>query len=244
MSDTTTERKPRYQDLADQLRAQILAKAIAPDAFPTESALCARFGVSRFTVREALRQLQGEGLIQRRRGSGTAIKPGRGRNRTARPLSNVSEILQYARDTQVQFERLSPAPLPRALAEQIGEETPGKWARYRGVRAGADGAPIAVTDAYIHPDLAHHAAEVNPFEPTIFRQLERLAGVRVASVTQDIEAVPASAAMAQALDVPRRSPCLRILRCYVDADERIVEISDSYHPSDRFAYRMHTEVES
>jgi DNA-binding FadR family transcriptional regulator len=57
-------RKPRYMQLADELRAEI-AKGAFPDGFPTESILCHRFGVSRFTVREALRTLSGEGLIQR-----------------------------------------------------------------------------------------------------------------------------------------------------------------------------------
>ena len=51
-------RQPRYLQLADQLRGDIAA-GVFPDGFPTENALCTRFGVSRFTVREALRALQG-----------------------------------------------------------------------------------------------------------------------------------------------------------------------------------------
>ena len=62
-------------------------------------------------------------------------------------------------------------------------------------------------------------------------------------MTQDIQAVPASAAAASALGVARRSACLRIVRCYLDASARILEISVSVHPGDRFAYAMHIEVE-
>ena len=52
-------RRPRYLELADELRAQILGGDLASgDGFPTESVLCARYGVSRFTIREALRTLQ------------------------------------------------------------------------------------------------------------------------------------------------------------------------------------------
>jgi GntR family transcriptional regulator len=89
---------PRYKELADELRREILRGDYAPDRFPTENALCKRYGVSRFTVREALRALQAEGLIARKRGSGTVIQPAVARGGALhQPLSNVGEILQYAR---------------------------------------------------------------------------------------------------------------------------------------------------
>ena len=83
---------------------------------------------------------------------------------------------------------------------------------------------------------------MNPAEDALFRQLERFGQLRIAQVTQDIQAVPADTHVAQALIIPRRAPCLRILRCYFDADERLFEISVSHHPGDRFAYAMHIEV--
>ena len=237
-------RKPRYLELADDLRAQIL-RGDPSDQFPTESMLCARYGVSRFTVREALRTLQQEGLIQRRRGSGTVIQAAAARGGALhQPLSNVAEILQYARDSRFDFDRVGVAALPRAIVEQVGIVVVGPWTHFRGLRTrdGADG-PIAMTDAYIHPDLADAAARIDTSDPTIFRQLERLAKVKVARVTQDIQAVPATAAIAEALGVKRRSPCLRIMRCYIDQGDRTIEISASHHPGDRFAYAMHIEVE-
>ena len=242
----TAVKKPRYQELADDLRASILRGDLPEaDQFPTENVLCARYGVSRFTVREALRTLTAEGLIQRRRGSGTIIQPAAARGGALhQPLSNVAEILQYARDTRFVFEPLGRTKLPRRLAEQIGIAAGGRWHHFRGLRtAQGQAEPIALTDAYIHADLAAAAGKVQPDEETIFRQLERLAGVKVARVTQDIQAVPASAAVAKALGVPKRSACLRILRCYLDGGGRIIEISASHHPGDRFAYAMHIEVD-
>ena len=217
-----------------------------PDGFPTENALCTRFGVSRFTVREALRTLSAEGLIERKRGSGTVIQPPAARGGALhQPLSNVGEILQYARDSRFAFERLPESGLPRGIAEQLGMVAGGRWFRFRGLREPADGGdPIALTDAYLHRDFADIVDRIEPNEgETIFRQVEQLAGVRVARVTQDIQACPASADIATMLGVQRRSPCLRILRCYIDAKGRVFEISASHHPGDRFAYAMHIEVE-
>ena len=239
-------RKPRYLELADDLRAQIVGGGFPdPDQFPTESALCTRYGVSRFTVREALRTLQTEGLIQRRRGSGTVVQRAAARGGALhQPLSNVGEILQYAKDTHFVFARDGSGPLPRALAEEIGAETPGRWARFRGIRTSTAGdRPIATTGVYIHPELTAAAAAIDLTGATIFRQLEALGRLRIARVTQDIQAVPASAAIAAALGITRRGPCLRILRCYFDTAGRAVEISVNHHPGARFAYSMHIEVE-
>lgn len=240
-------RQPRYLEVATDLRAQILSgTGTGDDQFPTESMLCTRYGVSRFTVREALRTLQNEGLIQRRRGSGTVIQPAAARGGALhQPLSNVGEILQYANDTRFAFARDGSAALPQKLREEIGVEVGGRWARFRGIRTStSNDRPIAVTDAYIHPDLSAAAAAIDPAGATIFRQLEALSGMKIARVTQDIQAVPASAATASALGVARRSPCLRILRCYLDRGGRVMELSASHHPGDRFAYNMHIEVES
>lgn len=58
-----------------------LKKAIAENAgnanykFPTESALCEQFGISRVSVRKALKILENEGLIIRKQGSGTTVSP-------------------------------------------------------------------------------------------------------------------------------------------------------------------------
>ncbi|MFN3945131.1 MAG: GntR family transcriptional regulator [Allosphingosinicella sp.] len=245
-SAVKTPKKPRYIALADQLRDEILKGNYAqPDVFPTESELCEEHGVSRFTVREALRKLQTEGLIARRRGSGTVIQPAAARaGALHQPLSNVAEILQYARDTRFTFSHCGKARIPRKHAEQIGIDAHGTWHHLRGIRTRiGDEQPIALTDAYIHSDLAAAAERIDVAKSTIFQQLEELAGVTVARVTQDIQAVPASADVAEQLGVPRRSPCLRIMRCYLDQRGRIFEISVSHHPGDRFAYAMHIEVD-
>jgi DNA-binding GntR family transcriptional regulator len=87
------------------------------------------------------------------------------------------------------------------------------------------------------------ARKVDITQSTLFQQVEDLSGISVARVTQDIQAVAASAEVAEKLRIPRRSACLRIMRCYLDTRGRIFEISVSHHPGDRFAYAMHIEVD-
>lgn len=239
-------RKPRYLQLASELREAILSGDFANGKpFPTETALCTQFDVSRFTVREALRKLEVEGLIERRRGSGTTVQPAAARGGALhQPLSNVGELLQYARGSEVTYEPQDSGALPHEIAEQIASKPKGDWLRFRGVRfAGGEALPLAVTDAYFHEDLQDAVDQLDLSAGTLFSQIELLAGVKVSKVTQDIQALPADAQIAASLKIDEGAPMLRILRCYFNAKGRVFEISVSHHAGDRFAYSMHIDVD-
>jgi DNA-binding GntR family transcriptional regulator len=55
---------PLRQQVTDILRADIVSARLEPGGRLVESSLCSRFGVSRPVVREALRQLAAEGLVE------------------------------------------------------------------------------------------------------------------------------------------------------------------------------------
>ena len=243
MATRQSSNSPRYLQVADDLRAAIQRGDFGAGAqMPTETTLCARYGVSRFTVREALRQLQSEGLIRRRRGSGTVVESG---TRALRqPLSDVRELLQYAAGTHFDFKAHGLVTLNPSQTRELGVSTRNHWFLFTGLRtaAGLD-RPIASTEAYIHQDLWEAVPKLKPGNEPIFRQLERLAGVHIARVTQDIRAVAAGAGEAKLLGIPRRAPCLRILRCYLDSEGQLIEMSSSLHPGDLFTYSMHIDID-
>ena len=239
-------RTPRYLQVAGELREAILSGAYADGKpFPTETVLCTQYDVSRFTVREALRKLEVEGLIERRRGSGTTVQPATARGGALhQPLSNVGELLQYARGSEVTYDPQDTASLPKEISEQIASSTKGDWARFRGVRRHAgETLPLAVTDAYFHETLKDAVDQLDLGAGTLFSQIETLAGVKVSKVTQDIQAIPADAAFAAELQIDEGAPMLRIIRCYFNAKGKVFEISVSHHAGDRFAYSMHIDVD-
>lgn len=64
-----TAKAPAYQQLAEELRTRILSGELKPgDRLPVEPELSAEFGVSRSTVREALRVLSSQNLVATTRG--------------------------------------------------------------------------------------------------------------------------------------------------------------------------------
>ncbi|MDG9867719.1 GntR family transcriptional regulator [Enterobacter roggenkampii] len=67
--------KPMYRQIADALREKISVGELKPgDALPTESSLQEAFNVSRVTVRQALKLLTEEQIVESIQGSGTYVK--------------------------------------------------------------------------------------------------------------------------------------------------------------------------
>ncbi|MGY0155677.1 GntR family transcriptional regulator [Edwardsiella tarda] len=68
-------KKPIYRQIADSLRQQVISGELKPgDALPTEASLCEHYGVSRVTVRQALKLLSEERVIESLQGSGWYVK--------------------------------------------------------------------------------------------------------------------------------------------------------------------------
>ncbi|MEM9144965.1 MAG: GntR family transcriptional regulator [Pseudomonadota bacterium] len=68
--DSLSRAAPADETIAEDLRALIVAGELGPDArLPGEQELAARFGVSRPTLREALKRLAAQNLIRTRRGA-------------------------------------------------------------------------------------------------------------------------------------------------------------------------------
>ena len=65
---------PMYRHIADDLRTQITTGQLRPNAkLPTEGELSDTYEASRNTVREAIRRLTDEGLLESRPGQGTFV---------------------------------------------------------------------------------------------------------------------------------------------------------------------------
>lgn len=95
---------PRHREISLELRAEIAAQKYGSRGrLPSESQLVARFGVSRPTVIRALQDLQSEGLIERRVGSGSYVSSTTGKT----PQANQLGLLLPGRQTTEIFDLLS-----------------------------------------------------------------------------------------------------------------------------------------
>ncbi len=230
---------PRYMALAEALRSRIAQGQ--PDVgqlLPTEHALCETYSVSRHTVREALRMLAESGLIARRRGAGTVVVARESRQRFAQHLGGVDDLMQYARDARLTPLSQDTNPLDPAVARALGVNVSGSFLHVHGLR-GRPGEPaIALTDIYIRSDLAPKAEALVELNGTVTEWIGQNRGVPTARIEQSISAGGLTEREAKALRAQPGEAALRTRRRYFDQGGRIIALSDTVHPAERFTYEM------
>jgi len=112
---------PLYAQVKRQLRSVILSWPSDNDRFHTDQALCDLYGVSRATVRQAVAELEEEGLLTRRQGSGTrVIRPKI--DESFSPLTSFSkQWARSGRSLKVELLRCERAvACPARFAEMLG----------------------------------------------------------------------------------------------------------------------------
>src|SRR5258707_9578972 len=128
-------RQPQYILVAQALIGDIEAGRYAVgDLLPPELTLCTQFGVSRHTMREAIRKLQERGLITRQRGVGTRIKAAKSAARYVQSAASVGDLRQYVKDTRLVTTQAAPVIADEALAEKIKCNVGQRWICVAGLR--------------------------------------------------------------------------------------------------------------
>jgi DNA-binding GntR family transcriptional regulator len=230
--------RPRYQRVADDLTKRIGSGRYPVGGYlPTEMELCEQYGISRHTVREALRQLRDAGLISRRRRVGTEVVARTPKPSYRQPTNSIGDLLQYAEETQLSVLETKEITCDAALAELLECREGTRWLRVNSLRAvPGDPRPVCMTTAYIDvrfPDLAKHLEELTG---PISAMLEREYGVRIARIEQSIQAVRLGKRQAKLLRAVDGGPALRAIRKYYDRNGRLIELSNAIHPGERFSY--------
>lgn len=237
--------RPRYARLAEALRQRIEDGSFPVGALlPTEVELCEEFGVSRYTVREALRRLTEAGYLQRRQGSGSQVLSARPREAYVHSMRSLDELFQYAASTRFRIARIAEDLPGAAHADDLRNRHDQPWLILEGLRSDAAGSvPICHSIVFVNRDFATVADELRGHAGAIYRLIEERFGVVVATVEQEIRALPMPADAARALGVSRRVWAVRVLRRYLGADGRLLLASVNFHPGDRFFYSMNLRRE-
>lgn len=208
---------------------------------PNEPQLASELGVSRGTLREAIRLLVADGLLVRRHGVGTFVV------RTPAPAIDhgIDELFSFAR---AMAERgylpstrrcLVAIETPsRTVAEALRLSPPARVCRVQRVRL-ADGQPVILSDDYFSAKLLRDR-RISPsaardeilHRGSLYAWLEERLGLSIDRALARIEPVSASAEVGAALEVPPGTPLLRLRQIHYTPDGTPVLYSESLHNGD------------
>ncbi|OON59928.1 GntR family transcriptional regulator [Massilia sp. KIM] len=230
--------EPLYSQVRERLRERILDGTYLHDArLPAESEISAIFGVSRITVRQALSDLQNEGLIVKVAGKGSFVA-------RPRPSQELSRLEGFGEAMSRKGHRIlnrvvSQLELPAtpAVAAQLRLPVGAPVCEIRRVRF-LDREPVSYEVTYLPPALGRRLRTENLAERDIFLILEVDYGIALGHADIQIGAVNADPALATSLAVAPRAALLRIERLTWSADGEPLDFEYLYVRGEAFQYLL------
>ncbi len=178
--DTSPSNGTRYNQLANVLRERIYSKEWAPHALiPSEHMLMKDFGLSRGTVRRAIKVLVDEGLLVQRHGKGTFVaEPGITHAAGVHPISFAASLRAQGMDfvTNVLDKRIEPAPAE--IAEALGIEPGSDVMFMRRVRT-VEGEPVICQESWSNLKECPGLFYEDYTQATLFDAVERHSGRKI-----------------------------------------------------------------
>ena len=231
-----------WQSLANKL-AHRIASGRYPlgSLMPTELSLTESEKVSRNTVRAALNELKARGLIERQPHNGTRVISTGGAKNFHQKLSTIKDLDEFGHNYGRRVTGIDFVTADQRIANAINCPIGSTFLRFVNTRTSDDPEDPAVvcTKVFINAAYGKVAVQAREHPETlIITFIEELFHKHCVQVKQSIQAVALPEDVAKLLGATAGEPSLRILRHYLDDKGKVLEISVSYHPGQRYAFNM------
>ena len=200
---------PLWAQVLEDLRRRLSEGEFA-DRFPGDHELAEHYGVSRHTVREAVRRLQNEGVVERGRGRGTFVR---------QPVIEQSLGTLYSLFRSVEEQGFVQRSVVRRLEERRDEQAakvlgcaPDDPLVYLERLRLADEQPIVLDCSWMPARVAHALLRVDFTHTALYRELHERCGVRPDTGWERLYPVLPDGVQRQLLGLGARTPVLGIER--------------------------------
>ncbi len=232
-----------FQRLQQEL-AVLIAETPAGDRLLSEPELAHQLGVSRATLREAMRTFEGQGLIRRRQGVGTFVV---GRSKVIETGLEVLESIEtlagriqldvsmgalriqhnYADANQIEVFNVPEGTEMVQVSQIILTEL----------------RPVAYLVDELPAEMLTTEELRNGFTGSVLDLLLTRGNLKLTTSVANIQAVAATSEIARALQIQRGDVLLQMFSKLYDATERIVDLSTSYFLPGYFRFHVVRRVE-
>lgn len=231
--------RPPYRQIAAALRDAIESGNLtAGEKLPSEAQLISHYGVARMTVRQAIQELRGEGLVIAEHGRGVFVRPmppvrRLASDRFARKHREAGKAAFLAEADKVGYTpgvdqiRVEHSPAPPGIAERLRVPV-GSAVVTRSRRYLANGRPIETAVSYIPAEFATGTMiEQDDSGPGgIYARLEETGHV-LERFTEEVGARMPTPDERRELEVGSGIPVLTVVRTAYDTNDIAVEVCDT-----------------
>ena len=225
--------------IRDRLAQRISSGAIGPGArLPPEPELAAELGVSRATLREALRSLEEDGFVSRRRGAGTYV--------THRPRLRNNLDVNFGVTAMIRAAGMTPGTsIIRTHKERAGIEEaraldlePGAPVLVLERVRTADGRPVVFSRDVMSASRLSAKALEGLGDGSVYDLLAREADRAVQHGVVTIEPATADRPLAKALGVEQGARLLYLRQVDYDREGVAVLLSHEHHVANAFEFNV------
>jgi len=225
---------PLHTQITEALRLQIKGDELKPgENFPSERELAERYGVSRMTVRQALRHLRQENLIYHERGVGTFVTD-RKLDVHTRNLSGFSEemvslgLVPSSRVVQLKREAAD-----EQILKDLDLTTGAEVFHIQRLRV-ADDEPMAFESTYLPAELCPELDRIDLTKNSLYQILADDYNVRMHHAAESLEAAAASRFVAAQLGIKKGAPVLNVHRVVFTESNQPIESARTTYRADRY----------
>ncbi|MEU4804714.1 GntR family transcriptional regulator [Actinosynnema sp. NPDC023587] len=223
---------PLWRQLQDDLVSRLRAGEFDV-GFPGELSLVDEYGVSRYTVRQALQRLRADGLVVAERGRQPRVSPAADVEQPLDTLYSLFASVEAAGLEQRSVVRVLDVRADGVVADRLDLEGSTPLVYLERLRL-ADGAPFAIDRAWLPADLARPILTADFTHTSLYAVLTERTGVRLDTSREDIRAVVPTPAERALLECGPDVACLSLHR-QGRAGGRPVEWRHTVVRGDRFA---------
>ena len=230
---------PMYYQLKQLIVRDIERRRLQPgDRLLGDHELCARYDVSRTVVRQALTDLENEGLIERVKGRGTFVAHPKTAEGLVQSLTGLFEdVAARGGHLRSEVRRVEVLPADAAVAADL-EMSPGDPVIHLERLRFVDDEPWVWTVTHIPAALAPGLVDEDLTDRSLYQVLEASYGVRLVRGVRSVEASVASAAQARLLGIRRGDPVLVLRSVSIGESGRPVESFLALHRGDRSRFQV------
>ena len=228
-----------YRDILDFMLVEInRGRWEVGSAIISEADLVNQFGTTRTTVRQALKELETQGYIKRRRGTRSILISAEPSADFVNSVRSIGELLQYSQRTNSRLIGSTRVITGDALAERLGVAAGREWLRVDYLRMPQRGGlPLGYSEIYV--DRQYAAVEADLVDDrTVYSLLEEKYGVSICRVEQELQAAAADGRVAELLKVAPGSPIMVVRTLFINGAGAIVEVGMGHFPAGRFRFEM------